>query len=91
MTLSSLGVRDPDIRVLVSRHRAVDVNHIKAIVDSINLWLRQWSYISKHISTDYNKMHEHLTKCFRAHKNNYNVLTLPLVNCVHSHNYVEIF
>ena len=32
----------------------------------------------------------HALSCFRVHKNNYNVLTLPLVNCVHSHNYIEI-
>ena len=38
---SSLGVGDPDVGVLVSGHRTVDVYHIEAIVDSIHLDLRQ--------------------------------------------------
>ena len=38
---SSLGIGNPDIGVLVSRHRTMDINHIEAVVDSIHLRLRQ--------------------------------------------------
>ena len=36
--MSSFGVGHPDVGVFVSRHRAMDINHVEAIVDSINLW-----------------------------------------------------